>query len=94
MKAIHKFTLPFMEQASINMPAGAKVIRCDGVDGFLFVWAIVDTEAPMVRREFHLFKTGAAMPNDILERYRYLGCGAIYVQMELMMYIFEEVADA
>jgi hypothetical protein len=89
MKAIHKYVLPFMERATVQMPAGALVIRVDGLDGFLFLWAVVDTDQPMVEREFLLFKTGAAMPDDILQSYSYLGCGAIFVQMELMMYVWE-----
>jgi hypothetical protein len=42
------------------------------------------------KRTFHLFKTGADMPDLINENFRYLGCGSIFVQMELMMYVFEE----
>jgi hypothetical protein len=91
MRTIYKYTLPFMEVSKLKLPKGAKVIRCDGFDGFIFMWAIIDTEAEIEERTFYLFKTGAKMPDDILERYRYLGCGAIFVQMELMMYVFEEV---
>lgn len=71
------------------MPEGALVIRVDGINGFLCLWAVVDTAAPIVKRDFLLFKTGAAMPDDILKAYHYLGCGGIFVQMELMMYVWE-----
>jgi hypothetical protein len=91
VKRIFKYRLPFMEIAHIEMPVGARVIRVDGLDGALWVWAIVDPDAPVERREFHLFKTGAPMPEDIGDKYTYLGCGAIFIQMELMMYVFEEV---
>jgi hypothetical protein len=89
MKTIHKFSLGMAEKAYVDMPEGALVIRVDGIDGFLYLWAVVDTDAPMVRREFLLFKTGAPMPDDILHSYHYLGCGGIFVQMELMMYVWE-----
>lgn len=89
MKAIHKFQLGMAEKASVMMPEGALVIRVDGVDGFLYLWAVIDTDAPIVIRDFLLFKTGAAMPDDILQNYHYLGCGGIFVQMELMMYVWE-----
>lgn len=89
MKTIHKYRLGMAEKASVMMPEGALVIRVDGIDGFLYLWAVVDTERPMVSREFLLFKTGAAMPDDILRNYSYLGCGGIFVQMELMMYVWE-----
>jgi hypothetical protein len=90
MKKIFKYRLPFMEVAKVELPVGARVIRIDGLDGALWLWAIVDTEAPIESRTFHLFKTGAAMPDDI-DTYFYRGCGAIFVQMELMMYVFEKV---
>lgn len=89
MRAIHKFRLPFMEIAEIAIPIGAQVVRCDGLDGALWIWAIVDTDNPTEIRTFHLFKTGAAMPLDM--NLEYLGCGAIFIQMELMMYIFQEI---
>lgn len=91
MKAIYKYRLPFMEVATVDMPEGAQIIRVDGLDGALWIWAIVDTEVELETREFFLFKTGAQMPDDILDfNYEYLGCGAIYVQQELMMYVFQK----
>ena len=90
MKVIYKYRLPFKEFSVVSMPEGANIIRIDGEDGAIQMWAVVDTEAPLVDREFSLFKTGGEMPDDI-ENYRYLGCGAIFIQMELMMYVFEKV---
>jgi len=89
MKKIFKYRIPFMEVSTIDLPCGAEIIRIDGLDGALWAWAIVETTAPTEDRTFYLFKTGAEMPIDILQEYRYLGCGAIFVQMELMMYVFE-----
>lgn len=91
MKTIYKYRLPFMEVAKVEMPADAKILRVDGVDGALWLWAIVDTESPLVVREFHLFKTGSEMPDDIDAYYYYLGGGAIFIQMELFMYVFEDL---
>jgi hypothetical protein len=89
MKTIHKFQIGMAEKAAVMMPEGALVIRVDGIDGFLYLWAVVDTDRPMVKRDFLLFKTGAPMPDNILTDYNYLGCGGIFVQMELMMYVWE-----
>lgn len=88
-KAIYKYQLGMAEKAVVKMPQDAQVIRVDGIDGFLYIWAVIDTERPIVERTFNLFKTGAPMPDDILENYNYLGCGGIFVQMELMMYVWE-----
>lgn len=87
MKAIYKYRIPFMEKAKVTMPDGAVIIRVDGLDGAIWCWAIVDNERPLVEKTFHLFKTGGQMPENISE-YVYLGCGAIFIQMELMMYVF------
>src|SRR5213595_3614843 len=88
VKVIYKYRLPFMEVATVEMPKGAQVIRVDGLDGALWIWAVVDTDEPIVKREFHLFKTGAVL-DDASEWY-YHGCGAIKIQMELMLYVFEK----
>jgi len=77
-----------MEKSFIDMPKNSEIIRIDGFDGAIWVWAIVDTDNELVRRNFELFKTGGEMPNDIGD-YVYHGCGAIFIQMELMMYVFE-----
>jgi hypothetical protein len=88
MKKIFKYRLPFMEVAQVEMPTGAAIVRVDGLDGALWIWAVVDPDAPIETRIFHLFKTGAEMPDDI-DTYIYHGCGAIHIQMELMLYVFE-----
>lgn len=93
MNVIHKYRLPFKEVAEVVMPQDAQIIRIDGEDsgpdaGQISIWACVDDTAPLVTRTFHLFKTGGAMPDDIAQA-RYRGCGAIFIQMELMMYVFE-----
>ena len=89
MKVIYKYRLPFMETSKVVLHKDAKVLRIDGFDGAIWVWALVDTEQPLVERTFYLYKTGGQMPDDI-ELYQYLGCGAIFIQMELMMYVFEK----
>ena len=89
-KRIFKYRLPFMEIATVQMPFNSQIVRVDDVDGAIWIWAVIDDENPLVEREFFLFKTGVVMPDDILENYTYLGCGAIFVQMELMMYVYEK----
>lgn len=88
MKAIYKYRIPFQEVAKVTLPEGSTIIRIEGLDGAIWCWAIVDTNNPLEERTFHLFKTGGEMPDNIHEA-TYLGCGAIHIQMELMMYIFE-----
>lgn len=86
-KVIFKYQMPVLESFTMELPAGAEIIRMQDQGGMFWLWAIVDTEAPMEEREFMAFKTGAAMPRDI--NLTYIGFCAVFVQMELGLYIFE-----
>lgn len=88
-KTIWKYQLPVLERFVLKLPEGAQIIRIDDQGGMLWAWAIVNTEAPLTERSFRAFKTGAQMPDDVL--LQYVGCAAIHVQMELMLYFFEEL---
>ena len=88
---IFKYTLPIAERTHIDLPLGAQILRVDGLDGGLWVWAMVDTTASLERREFALFKTGGSMPDNVAEEYKYVGCGSIYIQQELCLYVFEKL---
>lgn len=92
MKVIYKYTVPFKEIATISMHSGAKVIRVDGVEGQIYLWAVVDTSEKLTDHKFYLFKTGMEMPDDI-GSYIYHGCGAIFIGMELMMYVYSKPTD-
>jgi len=91
MKVIYKYRLPFMETSKVVMYESSEIIRVDGESGALWLWAIVDTDLPLVERTFKLYKTGGEMPANI-GKYTYHGCGAIFIQMELMMYVFEDIS--
>jgi hypothetical protein len=92
MKVIHKYILPFQEVAYVSMPYESTILRVDGISGQLYVWAVIDTENQLVEHKFYLFKTGMEMPNDI-NSYYYHGCGAIFIGMELMMYVYTNPMD-
>lgn len=88
-KMVGKFQLPIKESFSLEMPIGAEVVRVEGIDGHIWMWAVIDTEAPKEKRHFMSFKTGGDMPADT--ELKYVGCGAVFVQQELMLYYFEVV---
>lgn len=88
-RAIYKYQMPVKEKFSINLPAGAEIIRVSDIDGLFWLWAVVDINAESEERNFRAFKTGAEIPDDI--KLHYIGFCAIYIQMELGLYIFEEV---
>ncbi len=83
---IWKYQIPVLEDFTIDLPEGAQIIRFDNEVGKLWLWAIVRPDAPIVPRRLLAFKTGAEMPDIPMS---YLGCAAIYIQAELMLYYFE-----
>lgn len=73
----------------MELPVGAQIIRVQDQGGFFWMWAVVDTSMPMETRHFRSFKTGAKIPDDF-DTSHYIGFCAVFVQMELGLYIFEE----
>ena len=88
-KVIFKYQMPVKEVFSIDLPKDAQIIRVADLDGMFWLWAIVDTNAPMEKRYFRAFKTGAKIPDDF-DTSHYLGMCAVFIQMELGLYIFED----
>lgn len=86
-KVIFKYQMPVLERFTMKLPAGAQIIRMEDQDGLFWLWAVVDTNAPLEDREFMAFKTGAKIPTDA--SLSYIGFCAVFVQMELGLYIFE-----
>lgn len=88
MKAIHKYVLPMLEESFVDMPSVNTVISAEMQDGWICVWAIVDTNLPMVKKRFNLYKTGQEIKEPI-ENLKYIGIAKIHVGMDLGMHIFE-----
>jgi hypothetical protein len=63
LRTIHKYPLELAEErVVISMPAGAQVLRVAAQHGRPCIWAVVNTEAPMVEREFRVAGTGRELP--------------------------------
>lgn len=91
MITIHKYPIPVKEKFSLQLPACAEIIRCEDVDGFFFIWAKVDTEAPMEERYFEMHKTGSPMSFAPNQHAKYLGACKLLIVMELCLYVFEVI---
>lgn len=88
-KVIYKYQMPVLERFEMKLPVGAEIIRMQDEGGMFWLWAVVDTNSELEIRKFHAYKTGAEInPNLNL---KYIGFCAVFVQMELGLYIFEEV---
>ncbi len=89
-RVIFKYQMPVLEQFTMRLPVGAEIIRMEDQDGMFWLWAVIDTNVPDEDRKFWAFKTGGKMPDNV--PLKYIGFCRIFVQMELGLYIFEEVA--
>lgn len=57
-RAVWKFELLPKFPIDISMPSGAQILRTGFQGDSLFMWALVDTYAPLVVRSFCVFGTG------------------------------------
>lgn len=89
-RVIFKYQMPILERFTMSMPEGAEIIRMADIDGFFWLWAVVDTRLPNESRHFVAVKCGANVPENGDLFYR--GFCAIHVQQELGLYIFEDFA--
>lgn len=58
MKTIWKFPLEVTDHQAIDMPEGAKLLSCQPQNGGLCLWALVESEAPVVPRLILINGTG------------------------------------
>jgi hypothetical protein len=90
-KTIFKYQMPVMTEFTMKLPQGAEIIRVADQDGFFWLWAVVDTEAPDEDRHFVAMKCGGELPSD--KDLLYIGFCAIFVNQELGLYIFEDITQ-
>ncbi len=77
-----------LEESFAEMPVDSIAISGEMQEGFVVVWAIVDTESPKEIKRFNLYKTGQEIKADV-STLRYVGIAKIHVGMDLGMHIFE-----
>lgn len=89
---IFKYKLPVREKYAIDLPAGARIIRVEDVDGEFFLWAIVNTAEGVEteKRYLEFYKTGQSIETP-LENLTLLGTCKLFIMQELCLYVFENV---
>jgi hypothetical protein len=86
---IFKYQMPVLEQFTMKLPKGARILRVADQGGMFWLWAMVRTDAPDEERKFRAFKCGGKIPDGL--QLDYVGFCAVFVQQELGLYIFEEI---
>ena len=88
---IYKYQLPILEQFEIQLPESTNILRVDDMDGKFWMWFLHDLRKPMKTYKFHMFKTGAHIPDDIASKLMgYAGFCKLHIQQELCLYVFME----
>lgn len=86
---VYKYLIPFTEGFTLNLPIGSKVVRIDVDQGNPYLWALVPLEEKqIVKYHFKSSKTGGVIEHQ--EQLVYIDMYAIFIQMELMLYVFLE----
>jgi hypothetical protein len=64
VKTIHKYSLDTIHEDRIKvlMPRVATIVMVGSQQGQPFLWAVVDTEHPLVERHYRLIATGQPIP--------------------------------
>lgn len=64
MLTIWKYSIPIDDFIAVSMPEGAQVLTVQMQRDTPCIWALVDTEAPLVTCMFRLFGTGNPISGD------------------------------
>jgi hypothetical protein len=70
MKQIYKYKLENIDEQSVEMPAGAKILTVQVQYGNPVIWAICDTEAEKTEtRVFRIYGTGHDIDESVSDTY-------------------------
>lgn len=87
-KTVWKFPLLPQSPSVVSMPRSAAVIHVgDNGDSGPVLWAIVETDAQLVDREFWVYGTDHELPSGITKRDH---LGSVQTPSGLVWHVFEE----
>lgn len=91
---VYKYLIPFQEGFELTLPKGSQIVRIDNDQGNPYLWALV----PLEEKETVVFKFQSSKTGGIINHEKplhFIGTISIFVQMELMLYVFiEDVLDS
>lgn len=87
MRTIYKYNLDF-PIAFVDLPEGAEIVHAAEANDDIFVWAIVDTDAPTVSTQFVWAATGRLIPDG---GYAYVA--TVITAGESVLHLFRETPE-
>lgn len=88
MKTIFKYKLDIGETQDMEFPKGAELLSAQAIGEDIFVWAKVDPEQQMEKREIRVIGTGHSVYAD--EKLRHLGTTQMFGGT-LIWHVFEVI---
>lgn len=89
MKTVYKYPLEITDEQTILLPSSAKPLHVATQCGDLHLWALVDTDAPIVPRKFRIHGTGHQIHDA--DRLSFIGTLMMH-DRQLVFHVFEVVA--
>lgn len=88
MTAIYKYRLEITETQVVSMPKGAQILTAQMQDGYLCLWALVNTDKKSAMRSIVICGTGNPIPSgeDFTQTHRYI---ATVQEQEFVWHVFE-----
>lgn len=84
--AVWKWTLDDVGEQSLRLPQNAQILTIQIQNNKPQLWALVDTESPIVIRHFLTYYTGVAMPDGDFGQY----VGTYQLDNGLVFHVFEK----
>lgn len=84
---IYKYGLKIIDEQALELPVGARILTLKTQNDLPFIWATVDPDAKLEKRNFYTYGTGHALPND-MSMMMYLGT---YIVPNLVFHVFEQI---
>ena len=73
MKTIHKYPLSLQDDFTLDLPQAAVILCVQTQNNFPYIWALVDTDRPIVTQRFALRGTGHDCEDVSSILYDYIG---------------------
>lgn len=66
MRTIWKYAVLTLDDQTIEIPEGARLLHVDDQSGWIMLWALVDPDARRVSRQIRVVGTGHPIPDDLV----------------------------
>ena len=88
MQVIHKYYVPKLGLNKVDMPLHAEILSCGEQNGSLVIWAYVNTDEPLEKRQILTVFTGEDNFNLAAEYRKFIGTVQLYTG--IVVHVFDK----